>query len=76
MGQSQPLFVNFCSFHYLITVTHCINVNDLNVVLGIQTWNHRMVAADESTELSCISRNSFGCVSRGSCSCSNFYHSR
>ena len=48
MGQSRPLFVYFRSF--LITILIQIE-KSVDGVLGIQTQGHRMVGAEETTEL-------------------------
>ena len=48
MGQSRPLFIYFCSF--LVTISIQIE-KSIDHVLGIQTRGHRMVGADETTEL-------------------------
>ena len=48
MGQSRPLFVFFHSF--LITISIQIE-KSIDGVLGIRTWGHMMVGADETTEL-------------------------
>ena len=48
MGQSRPLFVYFCSF--LVTISIQIE-KSIDGVLGIWTRGHRMVDADETTEL-------------------------
>ena len=49
MGQSRPLFVYFHSF--LITISIIQIENSADGVLGIWTQDHRMVGADETTEL-------------------------
>ena len=60
MGQSRPLFVYFRSF--LITISNQIE-KSVDGVLGIQTLGHKMVGADETTELwrprqsDCFQRN-------------------
>ena len=48
MGQSGLIFVYFRSF--LITISIQIE-KSIDGVLGIRTWGHRMVGADETTEL-------------------------
>ena len=48
LGQSRPLFVYICSF--LITISIQIE-KSIDGVLGIRTRGHRMVGADETTEL-------------------------
>ena len=48
MGQSQPLFVYFCS--YLITISIQFEKSVVGV-LGIQTQGSRMVGEDETMEL-------------------------
>ena len=48
MGQSRPLFVYFCSFLVIISIQI---EKSIDVVLGIRTRGHRMVGADETTEL-------------------------
>ena len=54
MGKAWPVFLFFRPF--LTTMANivqnlAINGKRVSVVLGIWTWNHRMVVADESTEL-------------------------
>ena len=48
MGQSRPLFVYFHSFLVIISIQIEISID---VVLGIRPRGHRMVGADETTEL-------------------------
>ena len=49
LGQSRPLFVYICSF--LITISIIEIEKSIDGVLGIWTRGHRMVGADETTEL-------------------------
>ena len=49
MGQSRPLFVYFCSF--LITISIIQIEKSIDGVLGIRTWDRRMVGADKTMEL-------------------------
>ena len=48
MGQSRPLFVYLHSF--LVTISIQIE-KSIDGVLGIRTWGHRTVGADETMEL-------------------------
>ena len=48
MGQSRPLLVYFRSL--LVTISIKIE-KSIDGVLGIRTWGHRMVGADETTEI-------------------------
>ena len=49
MGQYRPLFVYFS--YFLDTISIMQIEKSLDGVLGIRTWGHRMVGADETTEL-------------------------
>ena len=51
MGQSQPLFVYFCSFLVIISIQI---EKSKDGVLGIQTRGHRMIGADKTTELEAV----------------------
>ena len=52
MDKTRPLYVYFCPFHNAMTniVQNFTLKAYLDSVLGILTWDHRMLGADESTE--------------------------
>ena len=53
MGQTWPLHAYFCPFLYTMTnIVHNLTINSKGIygLLGIQTWDSRIVIADESTE--------------------------
>ena len=49
MGQCRTLFVYFCPF--LITIAIMQIEKSIDGVHETQTWGHRMVGADETTDL-------------------------
>ena len=52
MGQTRPLFVYFRPFLNTMTnIAQHLTIKSIDDVLGIRTRDHRMVGADESTEL-------------------------
>ena len=49
--KNGPIPASFCLFCSFIVTISIQNEKSVDGVLGIQTWGHSMVGADETTEL-------------------------
>ena len=52
MDQTQPFLFIFCPFLNTVTnVVQNLTIKSVDAVLGIRTWDSKIVGADDSTEL-------------------------
>ena len=69
IGQSLPLLGYYCPFFNAMSITVqvlTVNENSIDGMHRIWTWNHRIVATDESTELwrPCVQFTFWICVTQ------------